>query len=164
MVLCPKWFWMHLILYLFFSSLQGRPYAFDRVFQSNTSQEQVYTACAQQIVKGKSNMSHDRPPNQIKRQNMQWGLIMNVFPQMCLVDITEPFSPMVRRHQAKRTQWRWARNVEISRLQWKVKNYVQNHFHILAHDYFFQILSVDDLLGSWPNAPLCLGLFDSSEV
>ncbi|XP_056101006.1 kinesin-1 heavy chain isoform X2 [Rhinichthys klamathensis goyatoka] len=29
----------------------GKPYAFDRVFQSNTSQEQVYTACAQQIVK-----------------------------------------------------------------------------------------------------------------
>uniref|UniRef100_A0A8C1U0T3 Kinesin-like protein n=1 Tax=Cyprinus carpio TaxID=7962 RepID=A0A8C1U0T3_CYPCA len=29
----------------------GKPYVFDRVFQSNTSQEQVYTACAQQIVK-----------------------------------------------------------------------------------------------------------------
>lgn len=29
---------------------------------------------------------------------------------------------------------------------------------------FFQILSVDDLLGSWPNAPLFLGLFDSGEV
>lgn len=133
---------MHLILYLFFSSLQGKPYAFDRVFQSNTSQEQVYTACAQQIVKGKSNMSHDRPPNQIKTQNMQWGLIMNVFPQMCLVDITEPFSPMVRHHQAKRTQWRWARNVEISQLQWKVKNYVQNH--ILAYDFFFP-----NLISGW---------------
>uniref|UniRef100_A0A673G2K6 Kinesin-like protein n=1 Tax=Sinocyclocheilus rhinocerous TaxID=307959 RepID=A0A673G2K6_9TELE len=29
----------------------GRPYVFDRVFQSNTSQEQVYNACAQKIVK-----------------------------------------------------------------------------------------------------------------
>uniref|UniRef100_A0A671NBJ0 Kinesin-like protein n=1 Tax=Sinocyclocheilus anshuiensis TaxID=1608454 RepID=A0A671NBJ0_9TELE len=29
----------------------GKPYVFDRVFQSNTTQEQVYTACAQQIVK-----------------------------------------------------------------------------------------------------------------
>lgn len=37
---------------LFFSSLQGKPYMFDRVFQSNTTQEQVYNACAQKIVKG----------------------------------------------------------------------------------------------------------------
>lgn len=37
---------------LFFSSLQGKPYVFDRVFQSNTTQEQVYNACAQKIVKG----------------------------------------------------------------------------------------------------------------
>uniref|UniRef100_A0AAY4A4L9 Kinesin-like protein n=1 Tax=Denticeps clupeoides TaxID=299321 RepID=A0AAY4A4L9_9TELE len=29
----------------------GKPYAFDRVFQSNTSQEQVYNDCAQKIVK-----------------------------------------------------------------------------------------------------------------
>lgn len=33
-------------------SLQGKPYVFDRVFQSNTTQEQVYNACAQKIVKG----------------------------------------------------------------------------------------------------------------
>uniref|UniRef100_A0A673IPC1 Kinesin-like protein n=1 Tax=Sinocyclocheilus rhinocerous TaxID=307959 RepID=A0A673IPC1_9TELE len=32
-------------------SLQGKPYVFDRVFQSNTTQEQVYNACAQKIVK-----------------------------------------------------------------------------------------------------------------
>uniref|UniRef100_A0A672Q9E2 Kinesin-like protein n=1 Tax=Sinocyclocheilus grahami TaxID=75366 RepID=A0A672Q9E2_SINGR len=31
--------------------IAGKPYVFDRVFQSNTTQEQVYTACAQQIVK-----------------------------------------------------------------------------------------------------------------
>ena len=37
---------------LFFSSSQGKPYMFDRVFQSNTTQEQVYNACAQKIVKG----------------------------------------------------------------------------------------------------------------
>uniref|UniRef100_A0A670HQV3 Kinesin-like protein n=1 Tax=Podarcis muralis TaxID=64176 RepID=A0A670HQV3_PODMU len=30
---------------------QGKPYVFDRVFPSNTSQEQVYNACAKQIVK-----------------------------------------------------------------------------------------------------------------
>lgn len=35
-----------------FLSLQGKPYMFDRVFQSNTTQEQVYNACAQKIVKG----------------------------------------------------------------------------------------------------------------
>ncbi|XP_026852215.2 kinesin-1 heavy chain-like isoform X1 [Electrophorus electricus] len=29
----------------------GKPYVFDRVFQSNTTQEQVYNACAQRIVK-----------------------------------------------------------------------------------------------------------------
>ncbi|XP_051984020.1 kinesin-1 heavy chain-like [Xyrauchen texanus] len=29
----------------------GKPYMFDRVFQSNTTQEQVYNACAQEIVK-----------------------------------------------------------------------------------------------------------------
>ncbi|XP_028660141.2 kinesin-1 heavy chain [Erpetoichthys calabaricus] len=29
----------------------GKPYVFDRVFQSSTSQEQVYNACARQIVK-----------------------------------------------------------------------------------------------------------------
>ncbi|KAJ8396081.1 hypothetical protein AAFF_G00021540 [Aldrovandia affinis] len=32
-------------------SIGGRPYMFDRVFQSNTTQEQVYNACAQKIVK-----------------------------------------------------------------------------------------------------------------
>ncbi|KAJ8336638.1 hypothetical protein SKAU_G00378580 [Synaphobranchus kaupii] len=31
--------------------LSGKPYMFDRVFQSNTTQEQVYNACAQRIVK-----------------------------------------------------------------------------------------------------------------
>lgn len=36
----------------FISFLQGKPYMFDRVFQSNTTQEQVYNACAQKIVKG----------------------------------------------------------------------------------------------------------------
>lgn len=32
--------------------LQSKPYAFDRVFQSHTSQEQVYNDCAKKIVKG----------------------------------------------------------------------------------------------------------------
>ena len=31
---------------------QGKPYVFDRVFPPNTTQEQVYRACAMQIVKG----------------------------------------------------------------------------------------------------------------
>lgn len=35
------------------SVFQSKPYAFDRVFQSNTSQEQVYNDCAKKIVKGK---------------------------------------------------------------------------------------------------------------
>lgn len=38
--------------YSLFSLFQGKPYMFDRVFQSNTTQEQVYNACAQKIVKG----------------------------------------------------------------------------------------------------------------
>uniref|UniRef100_A0A2I2YND7 Kinesin-like protein n=1 Tax=Gorilla gorilla gorilla TaxID=9595 RepID=A0A2I2YND7_GORGO len=32
---------------------QGKPYVFDRVLPPNTTQEQVYNACAKQIVKGK---------------------------------------------------------------------------------------------------------------
>uniref|UniRef100_A0A8C2Y201 Kinesin-like protein n=1 Tax=Capra hircus TaxID=9925 RepID=A0A8C2Y201_CAPHI len=35
----------------FVSVFQSKPYAFDRVFQSNTSQEQVYNDCAKKIVK-----------------------------------------------------------------------------------------------------------------
>ena len=31
---------------------QGKPYVFDRVFPPNTTQEQVYRACAMQIVRG----------------------------------------------------------------------------------------------------------------
>lgn len=41
--------------FLFFP-LQGKPYMFDRVFQSNTTQEQVYNACAQKIVKGEGSL------------------------------------------------------------------------------------------------------------
>jgi hypothetical protein len=37
--------------HLFFQ--QGKPYVFDRVLPPNTTQEQVYNACAKQIVKGK---------------------------------------------------------------------------------------------------------------
>lgn len=33
---------------------QGKSYVFDQVFPTNTSQEQVYNACAKQIVKGES--------------------------------------------------------------------------------------------------------------
>uniref|UniRef100_A0A668UX33 Kinesin-like protein n=1 Tax=Oreochromis aureus TaxID=47969 RepID=A0A668UX33_OREAU len=40
-----------LFFFFFFFPLQGKPYMFDRVFQSNTTQEQVYNACAQKIVK-----------------------------------------------------------------------------------------------------------------
>ena len=36
------------------SHSQSKPYVFDRVFQSNTTQEQVYNACAQKIVKGET--------------------------------------------------------------------------------------------------------------
>lgn len=35
------------------SSSQGKPYYFDRVFQSSTTQEQFYNAVAQKIVRGK---------------------------------------------------------------------------------------------------------------
>lgn len=41
-----------LLFFSYFFPLQGKPYMFDRVFQSNTTQEQVYNACAQKIVKG----------------------------------------------------------------------------------------------------------------
>lgn len=36
---------------------QSKPYIFDRVFQSNTSQEQVYNDCAKKIVKGKATLT-----------------------------------------------------------------------------------------------------------
>lgn len=41
------------VVEIFVSIFQSKPYAFDRVFQSNTSQEQVYNDCAKKIVKGK---------------------------------------------------------------------------------------------------------------
>uniref|UniRef100_A0A8C0ZEP0 Kinesin-like protein n=1 Tax=Cyanistes caeruleus TaxID=156563 RepID=A0A8C0ZEP0_CYACU len=37
--------------FFLFCFLQSKPYIFDRVFQSNTSQEQVYNDCAKKIVK-----------------------------------------------------------------------------------------------------------------
>lgn len=43
------------LLCLFF--FQSKPYIFDRVFQSNTSQEQVYNDCAKKIVKGKATLT-----------------------------------------------------------------------------------------------------------
>jgi len=36
-----------------FGLQQGKPYVFDRVLPPNTTQEQVYNACAKQIVKGR---------------------------------------------------------------------------------------------------------------
>uniref|UniRef100_A0A8B9LD39 Kinesin-like protein n=1 Tax=Astyanax mexicanus TaxID=7994 RepID=A0A8B9LD39_ASTMX len=42
---------LHNLAKLLQRSSSGKPYMFDRVFQSNTSQEQVYNACAQKIVK-----------------------------------------------------------------------------------------------------------------
>lgn len=35
-----------------FRRLQGKPYVFDRVFPTNTTQEEVYNTSAKQIVKG----------------------------------------------------------------------------------------------------------------
>lgn len=45
-----------LLFFSYFFPLQGKPYMFDRVFQSNTTQEQVYNACAQKIVKGEGSL------------------------------------------------------------------------------------------------------------
>ncbi|EPQ14108.1 Kinesin-1 heavy chain [Myotis brandtii] len=43
-----------------------KPYAFDRVFQSNTSQEQVYNDCAKKIVKvSKTNLSVHEDKNRV---------------------------------------------------------------------------------------------------
>ena len=42
-------------------SPQGKPYYFDRVFQSNTTQEQFYNAVAQQIVKGEPSCKVKEP-------------------------------------------------------------------------------------------------------
>lgn len=39
-------------VWIIFCCSQGKPYAFDRVFPTNTTQEQVYNTCAKQIVKG----------------------------------------------------------------------------------------------------------------
>lgn len=49
-----KWFyWIYYLLKSFFLFQQGKPYVYDRVLPPNTTQEQVYNACAKQIVKGK---------------------------------------------------------------------------------------------------------------
>lgn len=50
---CRSLFISHSLLMSVFFPLQGKPYVFDRVFPPNTTQEQVYHACAMQIVKGK---------------------------------------------------------------------------------------------------------------
>lgn len=44
--------------WLWLLCLQGKPYVFDRVFPTNTTQEQVYNTCAKQIVKGKAKIVH----------------------------------------------------------------------------------------------------------
>uniref|UniRef100_A0A8C0UUL2 Kinesin-like protein n=1 Tax=Cyanistes caeruleus TaxID=156563 RepID=A0A8C0UUL2_CYACU len=49
MGLCPLFYQIQ--NYLQLSSFISKPYIFDRVFQSNTSQEQVYNDCAKKIVK-----------------------------------------------------------------------------------------------------------------
>lgn len=46
---CEYFGWVILRCYCCF---QGKPYYFDRVFQSNTTQEQFYNAVAQKIVRG----------------------------------------------------------------------------------------------------------------
>ncbi|KAK7810747.1 hypothetical protein U0070_027475 [Myodes glareolus] len=48
---CGSLFISHSLLMSVFFPLQGKPYVFDRVFPPNTTQEQVYHACAMQIVK-----------------------------------------------------------------------------------------------------------------
>lgn len=53
-----------------YSSSQGKPYYFDRVFQSNTTQEQFYNAVAQKIVRGKM-YSKDKQRLQILSQWLQ---------------------------------------------------------------------------------------------
>ncbi|XP_023776316.1 kinesin-1 heavy chain [Cyanistes caeruleus] len=52
MVPLPAFFDNSVFFFFFlFCFLQSKPYIFDRVFQSNTSQEQVYNDCAKKIVK-----------------------------------------------------------------------------------------------------------------
>uniref|UniRef100_A0A674B5Z6 Kinesin-like protein n=1 Tax=Salmo trutta TaxID=8032 RepID=A0A674B5Z6_SALTR len=43
--------WTHLTKANIMKSIKSKPFQFDRVFQPNTTQEQVYNACAQKIVK-----------------------------------------------------------------------------------------------------------------
>lgn len=48
-----SWWYTLLFLTASTSCLKGKPYYFDRVFQSKTTQEEFYNAVAQKIVKGK---------------------------------------------------------------------------------------------------------------
>ncbi len=63
---------------------------FDRVFQSNTTQEQVYNACAQKIVKGEKEVLQEawQPDHMIKHhqilyflkgQLIDWVMQLNCF-------------------------------------------------------------------------------------
>lgn len=94
----------YLLNYSFFSSFQGKPYMFDRVFQSNTTQEQVYNACAQKIVKGEvsllvllhlfTHQTHDLQTctQQIKRYQASKRLIFAVINSVSLVDVLEGYN------------------------------------------------------------------------
>lgn len=51
--------------FLLFLSFQSKPYVFDHVFQSSTSQEQVYNDCAKKIVKGKEELDNKEAINRL---------------------------------------------------------------------------------------------------
>uniref|UniRef100_A0A673X378 Kinesin-like protein n=1 Tax=Salmo trutta TaxID=8032 RepID=A0A673X378_SALTR len=59
--------------------ITGKPYVFDRVLPPNTAQEQVYDACAKQIVKGKRCALYMCSPSQGKLHDSQ---LMGIIPRI----------------------------------------------------------------------------------
>ncbi|CAL8319769.1 unnamed protein product [Boreogadus saida] len=59
--------------------ITGKPYYFDRVFQSNTTQEQFYNAVAQQIVKAGSEVSEVLTFLDDPKHKSETGLLLFVF-------------------------------------------------------------------------------------
>lgn len=93
------------------SSSQGKSYSFDKVFPTNTTQEQVYNTCAKQIVKG----LHVRLPSLLVGYWMS-SCVAVLLSQMFCMDTMALSSHMDKPPPGRPTPWRYSsqRNETIS--------------------------------------------------
>lgn len=82
---------------------QGKTFSFDRVFPTNTTQEQVYNTCAKQIVKGRH-----RPGNhEAARGEPRPHVLPPCSSQMFCADTMAPSSRTDRPPPGRLTPWRY---------------------------------------------------------